>query len=282
MVAIGSSTSLEMKCTQSVYKRRPVETINSIIQSCQKKHSFSANQSLQGMLRFATPPWAWALYGNVFRRLTRFLAIGILSLAAVIGLSPLALYIWGFSKLPESRLPPSLGAVPLLAQELMWAEYGGSSPPYLESENPYSYFFQIFSTRIDRSNIRLSSIAARVLLDREGGSRRPKHLVAASASIWVSRNWTAPEALTAILESAYYGHGFTGIYNASKGYYGVTPQELSRFDMAQLIVIEKAPSKYDPWCNPERNMVRVNNLLESDLELKESSKLLAKPEGACK
>ena len=200
--------------------------------------------------------------------------------ATIIGLSPLALYLWGYSKLPENRLPQSL-EVPQLAQELLWKDLGGSGQPQLAAENPYSYLFQLARNNPDLSNLRVSGLAADALLSREGHPKRQGHLVNASAGIWISRNWTASDALSAILNSAYFGHGFVGLYEASKGYYGVAPQELSELDMAQIIVLAKAPSKYDPWCSYDRNILRVKRLLGSHIESMESTGLLAKPVDAC-
>jgi penicillin-binding protein 1A len=48
------------------------------------------------------------------------------------------------------------------------------------------------------------------------------------------------------LNVAYYGHGFWGVAEASRGYFGVTPAHLTWAEAATLGGLLQAPSDYDP------------------------------------
>ena len=55
------------------------------------------------------------------------------------------------------------------------------------------------------------------------------------------------EILALYLNSIYFGSGYYGIYNASKGYFGKAPSELTLPEAAMLAGLPNAPSLYSPY-----------------------------------
>ena len=62
-------------------------------------------------------------------------------------------------------------------------------------------------------------------------------------------NYSKDEILELYLNTANFGSGFNGIYEASYGYFGVAPSELNLAESAILAGLPKAPSVYSPYVN---------------------------------
>jgi penicillin-binding protein 1A len=60
---------------------------------------------------------------------------------------------------------------------------------------------------------------------------------------------------------AYFGHGFYGLQNASCGYFGVQPSQLSWPQAALLAGLVQAPSSDDPISNPAAGLSREQHVL---------------------
>lgn len=86
--------------------------------------------------------------------------------------------------------------------------------------------------------------------------------------------YTKDEILEIYINIIYYGDGFTGIGDASKGYFGVEPSELSRLDSILLAGLPQSPSNYALSKNPEGAKTRMNSVIDA---MKENS-LLTKNE----
>lgn len=88
------------------------------------------------------------------------------------------------------------------------------------------------------------------------------HLYSTSASIWVSQNWSAEQALNTLLDSYYYGHQLFGIRAAAKAYFKKTPEKLNLNKIIFLIVLSKGANYYDPIDHPERLLKQINLLVK--------------------
>lgn len=74
-------------------------------------------------------------------------------------------------------------------------------------------------------------------------------------------SYSGSEILRLYSDVAYFGHGFYGLQNASCGYFGVQPGQLSWPQAALLAGLVQAPSSDDPISNPAAGLVREQHVL---------------------
>ena len=90
--------------------------------------------------------------------------------------------------------------------------------------------------------------------------------------------YSKQEILEGYLNSIYFNHGIYGIYDASKYYFNIEPKDLSLAQAAVLVAIIKAPAKYAPDVNPDKNKERkelILNYLFSEGIISETEHLIA-------
>jgi len=66
----------------------------------------------------------------------------------------------------------------------------------------------------------------------------------------LERNYTKEEILELYLNVIYFGSGHYCVYDACKGYFGKTPDEISDYEATLLAGVPNAPSVYSPDVNP--------------------------------
>lgn len=76
--------------------------------------------------------------------------------------------------------------------------------------------------------------------------RKAEELILA---IDLEMNYSKDEILELYLNTIYFGSGFYGIYEASRGYFGVDPSDLTLAESAMVAGIPNAPSVYSPYVN---------------------------------
>lgn len=89
------------------------------------------------------------------------------------------------------------------------------------------------------------------------------------------------EIITAYLNTIYFGENYFGIYDAAKGYFGKTPNELSLSEVATLAGIISAPSKLNPRKNLQAALKKRNltlNAMQKEGYITEEQKDSAKTE----
>jgi membrane peptidoglycan carboxypeptidase len=74
-------------------------------------------------------------------------------------------------------------------------------------------------------------------------------------------SYSGAEILRLYGDVAYFGHGFYGLQNASCGYFGVQPSQLSWPQAALLAGLVQAPSSDDPISNPAAGLSREQHVL---------------------
>ena len=101
---------------------------------------------------------------------------------------------------------------------------------------------------------------------QEGGStitqQVAKNLILSQERSWVrkvaeifaaydlEKNYSKNEIFELYVNTAYFGDGYYGIYDASQGYYQKDPKDLSLDESSMLAGIPNAPSVYSPSVNP--------------------------------
>ena len=76
------------------------------------------------------------------------------------------------------------------------------------------------------------------------------------SSVNLTAKWTKDDIITAYLNTVYFGRGALGVQEAAQAYFGVNAGELDPSQSALLAGIIQAPSKHDPFVNPESSHYR--------------------------
>lgn len=83
------------------------------------------------------------------------------------------------------------------------------------------------------------------------------------AALELEAEYTKEEIFELYVNTAYFGSGYYGIYQASVGYFGKEPSELTDYESAVLAGLPNAPSAYSPDANIDLTRQRVKQVLDS-------------------
>ena len=90
------------------------------------------------------------------------------------------------------------------------------------------------------------------------------------AEIFVSydleNNFSKDDILELYINTIYFGDGYYGIRQASKGYYNKEPSELTLYEATLLAGVPNAPSVYNPNASPELAKNRQSKVISSMVE----------------
>lgn len=79
----------------------------------------------------------------------------------------------------------------------------------------------------------------------------------------LEKNYSKDEIFAMYVNSAYFGNGYNGIYEASHGYYNKDPKDLNLNESSMLAGIPNAPSIYAPTVNPDLAKQRQAQVLSA-------------------
>lgn len=79
----------------------------------------------------------------------------------------------------------------------------------------------------------------------------------------LEKNYSKDEIFAMYVNSAYFGNGYNGIYEASHGYYNKDPKDLNLDESSMLAGIPNAPSIYAPTVNPDLAKQRQAQVLSA-------------------
>ena len=82
----------------------------------------------------------------------------------------------------------------------------------------------------------------------------------------LEKNYTKNEIFELYVNTAYFGDGYYGIYDASYGYYKKSPRDLNLDEASMLAGVPNAPSVYAPTVNPNLAKKRQYHVLNTMLE----------------
>ena len=86
------------------------------------------------------------------------------------------------------------------------------------------------------------------------------------AAFDLEKNFSKDEIFALYVNSAYFGEGYYGIYDASMGYYNKEPQDLNLDEASMLAGVPNAPSVYAPTVNPDLAKQRQKHVLNTMVE----------------
>ena len=92
------------------------------------------------------------------------------------------------------------------------------------------------------------------------------------AALDFEKKYDKEEIFELYVNTIYFGSGYYGIYDASMGYYGKTPQELTDHEAVMLAGLPNAPSAYSPNVNPKLADERMKQVLEKMVSCKAITK----------
>lgn len=97
----------------------------------------------------------------------------------------------------------------------------------------------------------------------------------------IEKRYNKNEILELYLNTSYFGDGYYTVKEASRGYFGKKPMEMSDSECIMLAGIPNAPSAYAPTKNPELAKQRQKQVIEKMIKNKyltqeEADKILAK------
>lgn len=99
-------------------------------------------------------------------------------------------------------------------------------------------------------------------------TRKIKEMMRATA---LEKRLTKDEILTLYLNVVYFGNQCYGIEPASKIYFSKNARDLTLPEAAMIVGITQAPSKYNPFKNPENTIAKRNTVLKKMYELEKIS-----------
>ena len=82
----------------------------------------------------------------------------------------------------------------------------------------------------------------------------------------LEKNYTKKEIFELYVNTAYFGDGHYGIYEASYGYYKKSPKDLNLDEASMLAGVPNAPSVYAPTVNPDLAKKRQYHVLNTMLQ----------------
>ena len=83
----------------------------------------------------------------------------------------------------------------------------------------------------------------------------------------IEREYNKEDVLEFYVNGIYYGSGYYCIYDASKGYFGKKPKDMTDYECTLLVGIPNAPSVYSPDVNPDLAYQRQKKVVECMVEL---------------
>ncbi len=86
------------------------------------------------------------------------------------------------------------------------------------------------------------------------------------ATYYIEKNYEKDEILELYMNVIYYGDGYYNIREASQGYFGVVPCDLTPYQATMLAGIPNAPSVYAPTKNLDLAQKRQDKVLERMME----------------
>lgn len=95
------------------------------------------------------------------------------------------------------------------------------------------------------------------------------------AAFALEREYSKKELFEIYVNTIYFGDGYYGIYDASQGYFGKTPSELTDYEAVMLAGLPNAPSNYSPDDNIELAEKRMSVVLDRMIKCKKITKAIS-------
>lgn len=191
----------------------------------------------------------------------KYLFAMIFSIAFLVVLSIQGIYVYKVSALNLDKTISS-SEYSQEALDTLWVSMGERNKQKIDSIGPMEFLIRILAlvSSEDAGNYKqafpsgfllASHVAKNFVIGKTYGNT-DWHLSNVVSSIWVSKNYSAKEALNYQLSRLNFGYGKTGLESAATFYFGKAPSDLNEIELITLVMIAKAPSSFSPYCQPGR------------------------------
>lgn len=192
---------------------------------------------------------------GLLRRVIRYVvaAAAMLLFVALVGLE-----LWYRTLLPSSLPIASKRAIPDLLMRTLWAyDFRGEGEPELRFMFPFlvSIFIQGAQPR--------QNFTAGVVRFYGKRERHLDHVLhQAALATWVSRNWSADDAMNTYASHLWMGSETYGVEAGASFLFGKDVSELTIAETALLVGTSRSPRRLSALCHPERAIAARSEVLE--------------------
>lgn len=199
----------------------------------------------------------------------------------VIVLLPVLIYVYCEYRLHSIALEYTRNDIPQMYfynhsprfNRALWIYYTDDQKFGIKKVSLWRALYEFLSKRRvgGRDSDSIVYMASRILI---AGSKKEsfKHLdwqiTWLAVSEWISRNWDIDQCLSFISNRSYYGNGYYGLVEASKGYFSKTPEELNTDEICMLIATTWGPTRYNPTNRNEKFIKKTNEIKSVILQSK--------------
>lgn len=197
------------------------------------------------------------------KRVLRFTAYGVIVilLFVLVGLEG---YYWIL--LPNQLPTVSPEPIPTQVRDALWLGCGANRKHDLHPLFPF--IISLFFPQNRPDELLLSQIARIHIgrLQQEGKLPHEKNLKfllrEAAVSTWISRHWTADQAVDTFGSLVWMGNDRRGLQAAARNLFEEKLDNLSHSQVALLMAMIRSPRSYDPACHPEQALGARNRFLQ--------------------
>ncbi|SPF43029.1 putative Multimodular transpeptidase-transglycosylase [Syntrophobacter sp. SbD1] len=193
----------------------------------------------------------------------RFIAYGVIviPLFLLVGLE-------GYYRILLPKQLPAVSAEPIPTQvrDALWLGCGAKRKHDLHPLFPF--IISLFFPQNRPDELLLSRIARIHIgrLQQEGKLPHEKNLKfqlrEAAVSTWISRHWTADQAVDTYGSLVWMGSGHRGLQAAARNLFEEKLDNLSHSQVVLLMAMMRSPRSYDPACHPEQALNARNHFLQ--------------------
>lgn len=186
------------------------------------------------------------------------LRVGGSAVAAIVVCALVALEVGYRLLLPPSMPQPSKRTVPELLSRTLWAYYfRGDGEPRLRPIFPFIVGSMVWAPDGSQS---LAAGVARFYGRPERASQYMLHQLALAT--WVSRNWSANDAISTYASHLWMGNDHIGAEDGAMRLFGKAVDQLSVPETALLVAMAGSPRRLNPFCHPQRAIEARESVLE--------------------
>jgi len=186
------------------------------------------------------------------------LRVGLSAVAAIVVCALVALEVGYRLLLPASMPQPSKRTVPELLSRTLWAyDFRGNGEPRLRPIFPFIVGSVVWGSEESQS---LAAGVARFYGRPERASQYMLHQLALAT--WVSRNWSANDAISTYASHLWMGNDYIGVEDGAMRLFGKVVGQLSVPETALLVATARSPRHFDPVCHPQRAIEARESVLE--------------------
>ena len=194
---------------------------------------------------------------RILQVLLALLVVAVLGVAAIL----LSVYRSGLAMLPSDRAP-STQTFPERVQKPFALMSGYGWPPVyprLRVSDPLEHVIGIIAGTVPETPFGVPGLAldaTRLIIRQRPGNginhSKYKWQVESAGRIWISRHWTAGQAIDTLLAESHFGDNQVGLVDAAWHYFRLKPDQLDDGELVVLFVARSDPGYYSPWCQKER------------------------------